>query len=55
MDSMQTLSSLSFDAILVMLTGGLVIGIPAAIAGYFYSLRFFIKLNKKRRQKHVLD
>jgi uncharacterized protein (DUF2062 family) len=55
MDSLNTLSSLSFDAILVMLTGGFVLGIPAAIAGYFYSLRFFIKLNKKRRQKHVLN
>lgn len=54
MDSMHTLGSLSFDAILVMLTGGFVIGIPAAIAGYYYSLRFFVKIHEKRRQKHVL-
>ena len=52
--SVHTLGSLSFDAILVMLTGGFVIGIPAAIAGYYSSLRFFISLREKRRQKHVL-
>ncbi len=55
MNSMQILSSLSFDAVLVMLTGGFVIGIPAAIAGYYYSLRFFIKIQEKRRQKHILN
>ena len=53
--SMETLGSLSFDAILVMLTGGFVIGIPVAIGGYYYSLRFFIKIQEKRRQKHVLN
>ena len=53
--SIQTLGSLSFDAVLVMLTGGFVIGIPAAIAGYYYSLRFFVTLQEKRRQKHLLN
>lgn len=52
--SMHTFASLSFDALLVMLTGGFVIGIPVAIAGYYYSFRFFLKINEKRRQKHVL-
>ncbi|HER62679.1 MAG TPA: DUF2062 domain-containing protein [Desulfobacteraceae bacterium] len=55
MDSMHTLGSLSFDAFLVMLTGGLVIGIPAAAAGYFISLRFFTGIREKRRKKHLLD
>jgi len=55
MDSLRVLGSLSFDAVLVMMTGGLVIGIPAAVAGYYYSLRFFIKIRDKRRQKHVLN
>lgn len=54
MDSMRTLSSLSFDAIFVMMTGGFVIGIPAAIAGYYFSLRFFIRIQEKRRAKHIL-
>ena len=53
--SMNTLGGLSFDAILVMLTGGFIIGIPVAIAGYYYSLRFFIKIQNKRRQKHILN
>lgn len=55
MDSLRVLGSLSFDAVLVMMTGGLVIGIPAAVAGYYYSLRFFIKIRDNRRQKHVLN
>jgi uncharacterized protein (DUF2062 family) len=55
MTTFHAMSSLSFDAILVMLTGGLVIGIPAAFVGYYYSLRFFIALQEKRRQKHLLD
>lgn len=55
MESIHTLGSLSFDAILVMLTGGFVLGIPAAIAGYYYSLRFFIRIQEKRRQKHILN
>ena len=55
MDSIHTLASLSFDAVLVMLTGGFVIGIPAAIAGYYYSLRFFMRIHEKRRQKHLLN
>jgi uncharacterized protein (DUF2062 family) len=55
MDSMHTLGNLSFDAVLVMLTGGLVIGIPAAAAGYFISLRFFTGIHEKRRKKHLLE
>lgn len=55
MDSIHTLGSLSFDAILVMMTGGLVLGIPAAVAGYYFSLRFFIRLREKRRRKHLLN
>lgn len=55
MNILHTVSSLSFDGILVMLTGGFVIGMPAAIAGYYYSLRFFIAIQEKRRQKHLLN
>lgn len=55
MDALKVLGGLSFDAILVMLTGGFVIGIPAAALGYFLSLHFFIKIREKRRQKHLLD
>lgn len=54
-DSIHTLGSLSFDAILVMLTGGTILGLPLAIAGYYLSLNFFIKIREKRRKKQVLD
>jgi len=55
MDAMHTLGTLSFDVILVMLTGGFVIGIPAAVAGYYFALRFFTRISEKRRQKHLLN
>ncbi|GAB4338627.1 MAG: hypothetical protein Kow0089_10700 [Desulfobulbaceae bacterium] len=55
MDGLRTLSGLSFDAILVMITGGLVIGLPAALAGYWLTLRFFVRIREKRREKHLLN
>ncbi|MHB8810633.1 MAG: DUF2062 domain-containing protein [Desulfobulbaceae bacterium] len=55
MDSLRSMSQLGWDAILVLLTGGLVLGLPLAIASYFLSLRFFIAIREKRRRKHLLD
>lgn len=55
MDSLRSVSELGGDAILVLLTGGLVLGLPLAVASYFLSLRFFIAIREKRRRKHLLD
>lgn len=55
MDSLRSVSQLGTDAILVLLTGGLVLGLPLAIASYFLSLRFFIAVREKRRRKHLLN
>jgi uncharacterized protein (DUF2062 family) len=55
MDSLRSMSQLGGDAILVLLTGGLVLGLPFAIASYFLSLRFFIAVREKRRRKHLLN
>lgn len=55
MDSLISMSQLGGDAILVLLTGGLVLGLPLAIASYFLSLRFFIAVREKRRRKHLLN
>lgn len=55
MDSLRSVSQLGTDAILVMLSGGLALGLPLAIASYFLSLRFFIAIREKRRRKHLLN
>lgn len=55
MDSIEAVSLLGWDAILVLLTGGLVLGVPLTIASYFLSRRFFIAIRQKRRHKHLLN
>ena len=54
-EGMKILSHLSFDAILVMLTGGFVLAVPLGVATYFISYRFFEHLREKRQQKHLLN
>ena len=54
-EGMKILSHLSCDAILVMLLGGFVLAVPLGIATYFFSYRFFDHIQKKRRQKHLLN
>lgn len=53
-DGLKTISNLSGDALLVMLTGGLLLALPLAIASYFLSLRFFYKIREKRLKRHIL-
>jgi len=54
MDGLRAVSQLSGDAILVMLTGGVLMALPLALVSYFLSLRFFHNIQKKRRHKHIL-
>lgn len=46
--SMIAMSVLGFDAATVMLTGGVLLATPIAVVGYYYSLKFFTKLRKKK-------
>ena len=55
LDSIQAITHLSSDAILVMLTGGIVLGLPLAVASYLFSFYFFRRIQLKRRKKHLLD
>jgi uncharacterized protein len=55
MDSIRAVSLLSTDAIIVMLTGGVILGLPLGIISYFFSLYFFRRIALKKRQKHLLD
>jgi len=54
-DSLHTLSQLSMDAALVLLSGGLVLAIPFGLVTYFLIYRFFEKIQQKRRDKHLLN
>lgn len=54
-DSLHTLSKLSMDAMLVLLTGGMILAIPLGLITYFVSYDFFHKLRQKRQQKHLLN
>lgn len=54
-EGIKILSQLSIDALLVMLTGGLVLAVPLGIATYIFSYRFFVHIQEKRRQKHLLN
>jgi len=55
MESLRAVSQLSADAIAVMLTGGFLLGLPAALVSYFVSYYFFMAIRRKRQQKHLLD
>ena len=46
---------LGFDAMLVLQTGGLVLAIPLGIITYLVSIRFFVHLQQKKQQKHLLN
>ncbi len=54
-ESLNALSQLGVDAVLVMLAGGVVYALPLAIIAYFVTLRFFISLQNKRAKRHILN
>lgn len=53
--SMEALAGLGYEAVIVLVVGGTVLSLPFAIASYFLSLRFFLRIRQKRRQKHLLN
>jgi uncharacterized protein (DUF2062 family) len=53
-DGIRIWCDISIDGFLVLMIGGLILAIPPAILSYFLSLRFFLKIKEKRRQKHIL-
>jgi len=54
-ESVQALSNLGYEAVIVLLVGGSILALPFAIISYCLSLRFFIRIQKKRREKHLLQ
>lgn len=54
-ESLETVSHMGFDTVLVMMTGGIILAIPTGIITYFVSRWFFVKLQIKRQQKKLLN
>ncbi len=54
-ESLQALGGLGFEAAIILVVGGSILAFPFTIASYFLSLRFFVKMQEKKRQKHILN
>jgi hypothetical protein len=55
MQMAKTLEELGLEAMLVMLTGGLLLAVPVGLITYLLAIRFFTGLQQRRRQKHLLN
>lgn len=55
LDGIATFSHLGIKTITVLLTGGVLIGIPAGIISYFFALKFFRTLRAHRLRKQKLN
>jgi len=52
--SVSMLANQGTEIIIVMLSGGIVLALPTAIFWYFFTLRLFLKIREKRRERHIL-
>ncbi len=49
--SLKVVLSLGYEAIIVMVIGGIVLALPFTIASYYFSLRLFRKIRNNREKK----
>ena len=54
-NSLTTLAQTGYEALVVMGVGGISIALPFALVSYYLALFFFLKIQKKRDKKHVLN
>ncbi len=54
-EGVRTLSHLSLDVVLVLMSGGLVLAIPSSVISYFLARHLFLKWQIKRQRKHLLN
>ena len=54
-EALAVAAHMGWDAAVVLLTGGLVLALPLALASYPVAYRFFFMIERKRREKHRLD
>ncbi|MEA3467195.1 MAG: DUF2062 domain-containing protein [Thermodesulfobacteriota bacterium] len=53
-ESVEMLSHLGTEIFIVMLTGGIIIALPTAVICYVFTLKLFVKIRQKRRERHIL-
>jgi uncharacterized protein (DUF2062 family) len=53
--SLAVLSRLSINTLSVLLTGGVILGIPAAVISYFFARKFFTTLRQRRFKRQQLN
>ncbi|MCI5142640.1 MAG: DUF2062 domain-containing protein [Candidatus Electrothrix sp. ATG1] len=55
LEGVKVMSQLGVDAMLVLQVGGLVLALPLGIITYLITIRFFVRMQEKRQQKHLLN
>lgn len=53
--SLGALGALGYDAMSVLLLGGIILAVPATLVAFPFSRRLFATIRRKRRQKHILN
>lgn len=53
-ESLLAMSHLGKEAIATLLLGGCLLAAPITLAGYVLSFKFFLAVQRKRREKHIL-
>ena len=51
----EALLTVGYEAVIVMLVGGSLLALPFAVASYYGSYFTFLKIRKKRMEKHILQ
>lgn len=51
---MKALVTVSYEAIIVMMIGGIILALPFAVISYYLSYITFVKIRKKRQEKRIL-
>lgn len=54
-EALPLVSQLGLDAGIVLLTGGMILALPLAFFSYPLALRFFVQIERKRQEKHLLN
>ena len=54
-EALSVAAHMGVDAAVVLLVGGLVLALPLALCSYPAAYRFFLMVERKRREKHRLD
>jgi len=54
-NSIEAITSIGYEAAIVMVVGGIILALPFTVASYFFSLKIFIKIREKRSKKHLLN